>query len=126
MIDLTDTGILKLKLKEMQVELDAATGAYKSNMQAAAMSAMLSDKVRCLELRNKELQRELYQQRFNNKHNLSIDQKISDEIAELQEKLDSAVKYLIVSLDKNVSPEKYYDNEMRMNNWLKQNTNTSK
>lgn len=33
----------------------------------------------------KNLERELDQQRFNNKHNLSIDQKISDEIFKLKE-----------------------------------------
>lgn len=34
-----------------------------------------------------ETERELHQQRFNNKHNLSIDQKVSNEIEELQKKI---------------------------------------
>lgn len=36
--------------------------------------------------RIKELERELNQQRFNNEHNLSIDQKVSDRIKELEDK----------------------------------------
>lgn len=35
----------------------------------------------------KNLQEELRQQRFNNEHNLSIDQKVSDEIAKLKEQV---------------------------------------
>lgn len=39
-------------------------------------------------LRNLELEKELDQQKFNNKHNLSIDQKIADKIEELEEERD--------------------------------------
>lgn len=35
------------------------------------------------------LERELYQQRFNNEHNLSIDQKVSDEIKRLNEVVET-------------------------------------
>lgn len=38
-----------------------------------------------LQDKNKKLERELDQQRFNNKHNLSIDQKIADKILSLEQ-----------------------------------------
>jgi len=41
-------------------------------------------KIDKLEKENKELKAELEQQRFNNKHNLSIDQKVADRIKELE------------------------------------------
>lgn len=51
-----------------------------------------------------KLERELYQQRFNNKHNLSIDQKISDEIERLRnvnkelESDNEELRYLLKTL----------------------------
>ncbi len=44
---------------------------------------------------------DLEQQRFNNKNNLSIDQKVADKIKALQEKLDSASKLLLQANAKN-------------------------
>lgn len=41
-----------------------------------------------------ELNKELEQQRFNNKHNLSIDGAISDKITELEERLKEAVEVI--------------------------------
>lgn len=40
-----------------------------------------------LEVRVKELEKELHDQRFYNKHNLSIDQKIADKISKLEAKV---------------------------------------
>lgn len=45
----------------------------------------ISEPISDLIQENEKLKREPHQQRFNNKHNLSIDQKISDEIIRLNE-----------------------------------------
>jgi hypothetical protein len=44
------------------------------------------------------LEEELHQQRFNNKHNLSIDQKVSDKIAELEQELATTKEALNIAV----------------------------
>lgn len=46
-----------------------------------------------------QLENELHQQRFNNEHNLSIDQKIADKIKELDEKIKSLMSDLETCLN---------------------------
>lgn len=43
------------KIKEIDIEKQSYKIAYKSNQEAALMSAILSDKNRCLEAKNKKL-----------------------------------------------------------------------
>lgn len=52
------------------------------------------EKIEALESKLSECERELAQQRFNNAHNLSIDQTVADRIKELEQKLAESEKLI--------------------------------
>jgi hypothetical protein len=67
------------------------------------------------------LKKELHQQRFNNKHNLSIDQKVSDEIESLKERI-AHLEFEIVKRDRLLERAKhmvdfYQDVTMSVSKW---------
>jgi hypothetical protein len=54
-----DVGYLDEKIRKIQAEKESYKIAYKSNQEAALMSAILSDKNRCLEAENNKIRKAL-------------------------------------------------------------------
>ena len=75
-----------------------------------------------------KLERELEQQRFNNKHNLSIDQKISDQVAELEKenkKYREALGFIENWNEVDIAPEELDCNECKYFDWCGKNIDES-
>lgn len=72
-----------------ELEQKLADYSFKINVLNSANFQLATDKKQ-LEQRLKEVSQELEQQRFNNKHNLSIDQTIADKIKDLEQRLKEA------------------------------------
>lgn len=63
---------------------DCYNTGYVFDNPEAQLLVKVYDHMHSLTAENEKLKRELHQQRFNNENNLSIDQKVADEIAKLK------------------------------------------